>query len=571
MPSSIAPLARFTCAAALAVLLARCGAPESATPAGEPAPAGTPSAAAPGTPGGAPAAVVETPTDGDALVENIEAEPAHLNIVLATADAHSNYIGQYIFDTLLLVDNDTLQMKANLATKWEVSDDHLHYTFFLRNDAKFTDGVPLTAKDVKATIDLILDPLHDTADRRNYFQDIDTVDVIDDYTVRFNMKRPYFRHLLELGELNVYPAHIYMQGDLNKHPNNRNPIGSGPYKFDSWETGRQIVLVRNDNYWGQKPRLAKRVFKMIKDDNAAFQALERHDTDIQDIPAEQWERKTKTAKFEKEFQKLELDSPVPGYLSRFNFLGWNTRQPQLSDKRVRQALCMLFDRQQIIDQVFYGHGVVATTDVYYKAPESNKNLKPWPFDPARAKALLDEAGWKDTDSDGIRDKDGVKLEFELSYADAVPEYDQLGAVYQEELRRAGVHMTLNPSEWATFQQRVHDRKFDACMLSWLMTPFYDGYQLWHSSQAEAGSNFSGFVNTEADKLMEDARIEFDEAKRKVLNDRLQEILHEEQPYVFLYHRPGLIAIDARFRGVKVHTAGIDPLEWWVPTALQRYK
>lgn len=564
MHKSPAWLTRSALLAALAALLVHCGAPEKETTA--------PAAAqpAPGAPA-ATASAVETPEFGDALVENIEAEPPTLNVLLSTADAHSQAIGAYIFDALLELDLDSLKMKPSVATKWEISDDHLHYTFYLRKDAKFTDGVPLTTKDLKVTIDLIMNPANDTAVPRQELVDLDTVDLIDDYTIRFNMKRPYFRHLLVLGGVPIVPAHVYATGDLAKNPANRAPLGSGPYKFEKWDTGSQIVLTRNEQYWGKKPFLAKRVFKIIPDNNAAFQALERHDTDIQDIPAEQWARKTNTPKFQKEFQKLVLDSPVPGYLSRFNYVGWNMRQPQLSDKRVRQALCMLFDRQQIIDKVFYGYGTVATTDVYYKAPESNKNLKPWPFDPERAKKLLDEAGWKDTDRDGVRDKDGVKLEFELSYASSVPEYDQLGSVYQEELRRAGVRMTLNPTEWATFAQRVHDRKFDACMLAWITTPFYDGYQLWHSSQAKDGSNYPGFVNAEADKLMEDARVEFDDAKRKVLNDRLQEILHEEQPYIFLYHRPGLVALDARFRGVVQHTMGIDPREWWVPVAMQRYK
>ncbi len=512
-----------------------------------------------------------TPEFGDALVENESAEPAHLNVLLATADAYSNYIGQYIFETLLDLDDDTLEMKPNLAERWEISEDHLHYTFYLRKDVKFTDGIPLTAKDVKATYDLVMDPTHDTADIRNYLQDIESVDVIDDYTIRFNMTKPYFRHLLSLGGINVYPAHIYGQGDFNKHPRNREPIGSGPYIFEKWETGAQISLVRNENWWGPKPHLARRVFRFIKDDNAAFQALERHDIDRHEVPPEQWVRRTNTDKFQKEFQKLILDSPIPGYLSRFNYIGWNTRKPQFEDKRVRQALCMLFNREQIIKEVWAGYGEVAVSDIYYKAPDHDKNLKPWPFDPERAKKLLDEAGWKDSDGDGVRDKGGVKLEFELSYGSSVPEYDQLGAVFQDELRRAGVRVTLNPAEWATFQQRVQERKFDACMLAWLSPPMYDGYQLWHSSQADEGSNYPGLKNPEVDKILEEVRITFDNEKRYALNHQLEAILNEEQPYLFLYHRPALVALDSRFRGVNVRTAGIDPLEWWVPVSLQRYK
>jgi peptide/nickel transport system substrate-binding protein len=416
-----------------------------------------------------------------------------------------------------------------------------------------------------------MDPANDTADRRNYLQDIEHVELIDDYTIRFDMAKPYFRHLLSLGGYNIFPTHIYTEGDFNRHPNNRNPIGSGPYLFQDWATGDRIVLVRNEKYWGKPPHLDKRIFRFIKDDNAAFQALERHDIDKHEIPPEQWARRTNSERFQKEFQKLVLDSPVPGYLSRFNYIGWNMRKPQFADKRVRQALCMLFDRKQIIDEVWQGYGEVAVSDIYYKAPDHDPDLKPWPFDPKRAQQLLDEAGWKDSDGDGIRDKDGVKLEFELSYGSGVPEYDQLGAVYQDELRRAGIRITLGPLEWATFIQRVHERKFDACMLAWLSVPMYDGYQLWHSSQAEDGSNYPGLVNEELDKILEEVRITFDDEMRYAMNHRLEAILHEEQPYLFLYHRPALVGLDARFRGVVNHTGGIDPLEWWVPAQMQRYE
>jgi len=247
------------------------------------------------------------------------------------------------------------------------------------------------------------------------------------------------------------------------------------------------------------------------------------------------------------------------------------RRPQFQDKRVRQAMCMLFDRDLVIDEVWYGYGTKITSSVYHKMPEYNTDIEPWPFDPERAKQLLEEAGWIDRDGDGVREKDGMKFTFELSYGSGVPEYDQLGAVYQEELRRAGIRVTLNPIEWATFQQRVHERRFDACMLAWLTVPMPDPYQLWHSSQATDGSNYPGFIHPEADRILEQARKEFDHDKRIEMYHRFQEILHEEQPYLFLYARPGLVALDKRFQGVTVHKAGIDPLEWWVPVAMQRYQ
>lgn len=514
----------------------------------------------------------QTPDAGDWIIENIGAQPAHLNVLLATPDANAAYLVSFIFETLLDIDMDTMEMIPRIAKSWEISDDHLTYTFHLREDVTFSDGVPLTSNDIAFTHELIDNPENDTVVARSYLQDIEQIEVIDDYTIRYTMNKPYFRHLIVLGLLEIYPKHIYEGADFNNHPNNRNPIGSGPYVFEKWDTGQEIVLARNENYWGEKPPIDKRVFKIITNPNAALQALENHSLDTLEFDSpELWVRRASRPEFEAEFNKFIPDSPIPGPLSRYNFIGWNMRKPQFSDKRVRQALVMLFDRQLVIDEIWAGLGTLITGSVFHKSPEYNHAVEPWPFDPQRAMALLDEAGWIDRDRDGVREKDGVRLEFELSFGANVPEYDQLGTVYQEELQRAGIRMTLSPVEWATFQERVHKRTFDACMLAWLTAIAPDPYQLWHSSQAENGSNYPGFKNDEVDRILDEGRMEFDQAKRIQMYHRFHEILHEEQPYAFLYARPGLVAVDKRFHGIKQYNAGLDPLEWWVPSRLQKYQ
>jgi peptide/nickel transport system substrate-binding protein len=246
------------------------------------------------------------------------------------------------------------------------------------------------------------------------------------------------------------------------------------------------------------------------------------------------------------------------------------RRPQFKDTRVRQALGMLFDTQLIIETVWGGLGTEITGGVYHKAPEYDRTIDPLPFDPAAAAKLLDEAGWKDTDGDGFRDKDGVKFEFELGFASSVAEYERLGTVYQEELKRAGIDMRLGPLEWASFSERVHAKNFDACMLAWLTPIMSDPYPLWHSSQAESGVNYPGFANDEVDELLDAIRLEFDREKRIGLYKQVQAIIYEEQPYLFLYARPGLQAFDKRIHGTIEHTGGFNPLDWWVPANAQKY-
>ncbi|MFP6581166.1 MAG: peptide-binding protein [Candidatus Hydrogenedentota bacterium] len=508
---------------------------------------------------------------GDHMIISLDAEPGVLNTVLDSADATSRFICSFIYDTLLEIDRDTLGMKGRLAYEWETSDDHLTYTFKMHENAQFSDGVPVTAEDVKFSWELLMNPENDTAALRNYMQDIESVNAIDDHTVQFRMKKPYFRHIISLGtEIQILPKHIYGKGPLQNHPANRAPVGSGPYKFERWDTGQQIVLTRNENYWGPRQPIEKFIWKIITDDNAAFQALQRGDTDMYRVKPDDWLRKGSTPEFNAKFNRFTPGSPIPGFVSRLNYIGWNMRKPQFSDKRVRQALCMLFDRQLVIDQVWGGLGTLVTGDIYHLAPEYNKDVQPWPFDPEGAGKLLDEAGWIDTDQDGIRDKNGIKLQFELSFTSGVQEYERLSTVYQEELKRAGINVVLDPLEWATFQERVQERTFDACMLAWLLDVGPDPYQLFHSSQSEKGSNHPGLENDEVDQILDDARLEFDQEKRNTMYHRYHEILHDEQPYLFLYARPGLIAIDKRFHGVVNKKGGFVVTDWWVPKDQQKY-
>jgi peptide/nickel transport system substrate-binding protein len=249
------------------------------------------------------------------------------------------------------------------------------------------------------------------------------------------------------------------------------------------------------------------------------------------------------------------------------------RKPMFADKRVRKALTMLLDRELIRETISYGLTQQVTDPFFIFSVEHNPRLQPLPFDPEQAKQLLDEAGWIDTNGDGIRDKDGVPFRFEMLFASGIPSDEQMGTVYQEELKRAGIDMQLRPLEWATLLERTHARNFDAYRLAWFgPTTEEDPYQIWHSSQAENGSNYVGFASAEADEIMEKARLEFDHEKRANMYHRLSEIIYEEQPYTFLFTRQTLAAVQRRFHGVKVYKlAGLDQREWWVPLSLQKYR
>lgn len=535
---------------------------------------GSPTGSAPSSDTGADFGDVEgPPVDGGWLVAGLDSEPAHLNPAMGTAGAVGAHIASYVYDRLLRIDYATLELKPNLATAWEVSDDKLTYTFELRDDVFWSDGVKFTAEDVKFTYEAVMNPAHDTAEVRNYLQDIERVEILDEFSVRYHMKKPYFRHLIIFGssETTILPKHIFEAGDFNHHPNSRAPIGTGPYKFVSWDTGEQIELERNERYWGEGGHVDRILFKIFTDRNAAFQVLQQGGIDSYELTNEQFVKQANTPEFNRRFHKLTPYSPYPGWTGSYGWIGWNMRKPMFSDKRVRQALTMLLDRESILEYIYYDLGTVISGDAFIESEEYDDSIEPWPFDPERAHALLDEAGWKDTDGDGIRDKGGQPFRFEFSYTSGVSEYDQMTTVYQEELERAGIRMELRPYEWATFQDRVHKRNFDACMMAWVLDVGHDPYQLWHSSQADTGSNFVGFRHDEADGIMDRIRVEFDKDKRVELAHRFHAILHEEQPYTFTLTRRRPFVVNRRLQNVKEYKLGYDYLDWWIPEDRRKYE
>ena len=507
---------------------------------------------------------------GDWLMLSLPAEMPHLNPITST-DAYAEKIIGKVFESLLDRDPLTLEMTPAIAQSYDVSDDKLVYTFHLRNDVKFSDGVPLTAKDVKFTFDKIMDPKVDAPQLRNYFVEVTSVNVPDDYTVQFTCAKPFYLHAVMIGSTPIMPEHVYGTGDFNNHPNNRMPIGCGPYVLERWKTGLELVLARNPGYFGGQgdhaPWFDRIVYSVITDDNASFLVLNRGDLDCRGLTPEEWIRRANTPHFLKQFNRFAFNRPS------YTYLGWNLRKPQFSDRKVRTALTMLMDRKAVRDDIYKGFATVMTAGFMPDTPDYNDKIQPLPFDPAKAAALLDAAGWKDSDGDGLRDKDGVPFRFEALTTNQNPLAEQILTLYKEELARSGIELTIRPLEWASLLDRVDKRDFDAMLMGWQMTPDPDPYQIWHSSQAEKGSNYVGFANPEADQLIERARVSFDHGERIRLYHRFQEIINEEQPYLFLLAPKALMAVNKRIEGVRIYPFGLLDREWhdwFVPKALQRY-
>ncbi len=497
------------------------------------------------------------------LIIHMGAEPATLNPITAT-DAYASRVNDYIYQSLLRRDEKTLELVPDLAESWDISADHLVYTFHLKRDIHWHDGKPFTARDVLFSFNRIRDPKVDAAHLRSYYRDITRLEMIDDYTVRYHYRIAYFRALEFCGSIPIVPAHLFKPGqDFNQHSIGRHPVGTGPYRFDHWDTGKEIVLVRNEKYWGKKPEIERIVFKIITDSTVALQVLKTGGLDLMGLRPIQWVKQTNSKRFHQQFRKLKY------YLPSYSYIGWNLRKPYFSDRRVRVAMTLLLNRKLILDKLLFGLGTVVTGNFYVNSPDYNKKIKPYPYDPDKAVQLLKQAGWEDHDGDGILDKDGRPFEFEFLLSAGSKFGEQLATILQQNLKQVGIRMSIHKLEWAVFIQNIQKHDFDACTLGWSLSWESDPYQIWHSSQAEKGSNFVGFKNAEADRIIEAARRELDRKKRALLYHRFHEIIHREQPYTFLFTPEALVAVARRFQNVHVYPMGLAPREWTVRVATNR--
>ncbi|MBN1845916.1 MAG: hypothetical protein JW810_09550 [Sedimentisphaerales bacterium] len=506
--------------------------------------------------------------EGDWLIWAFGGEPATLLCLSAEADAYTRWITLTdIFETLLEEDFEGAGLVPLLAGSYAVSPDAREITFYLRDDIRFSDGVPVTAADVLFTYRTILDPGLDLAAQRHRLGNVKELVKLDDRTVRFVFHQPHWQSLQIAGSLPVLPRHVYQFDDPAEFRRNRQPVGSGPYVFESWDAGRQIVLGRNERYWGPKPPLRKRVYRFITNKAAALQALRAHQVDLIIPTPQQYVELADDPAFQREFYTLSYwNRGAPSYV-----LAWNQGQALLRDRDVRRALTHLLDREGIVRHLLQGRGRMITGPFYRYGSGYDDSIEPWPYDPDQAGRLLERAGWTDSDQDGIRDRDGVAFQFSLSYPAGNVIFEQIAKLYRDQAAAAGLRIDADPLEWSLFNGRLRQRSYQAALLGVGGEDRDDPFCYWHSSQAEgAGGNFTGFSSGPADALIEQIRVCLDPDRREGLFQELHRLLHEEQPCTFLFTRPSLRFVDRRFENVRVHPLGLRPLEWYVPAAVQRY-
>ena len=519
--------------------------------------------------GEAPTAGMEAPAYGDTFVQASIGDIGGL-IPSLTSDAPSREVGGMIYDGLVKQDKD-LNIAPAMAESWTFSKDCLTLTFKLRKDVKWHDGQAFTAEDVVFTWKTITNP-KTPAPFKDGFLQVKDVEALDPYTVRVTYPKPFAR-ALENWDEPMLPKHLLERyvadGKLRESPQNRFPIGTGPYRFREWKPGEKVVVTANPDYYEGRPYIGRIVYRVIPSQATIFLELKARGVDYSLLGAFQYSRQTEYPAFRKAYNKYRY--PGTGY----TFFAFNLKDPRFADKRVRQAFAHAISKPELIEGIRMGLAREATGPIRPGTWAYTDQVKRYEYNPEKAKALLAEAGWMDRDDDGVaEDRQGRPFTFTIRTNQGNDERRKIAEIVQQRLKAIGVNADIQVIEWAAFiKEFVKPRRFEALVLGLGTGVDPDQYVIWHSSQtAPDQMNRTGYSNPEVDRLLEAGRASCTQKDRIPYYHRLQEILADDLPMIFLYYDERLPVVSSRFRGVEPAPAGIlyNFNQWYVPKYLQRY-
>ncbi|MEE9212457.1 MAG: peptide-binding protein [Phycisphaeraceae bacterium] len=519
---------------------------------------------------------------GDWLVEAFGVKPPKLTPLLSS-DVYAAIIQARVLEGMATQDPRTLEFKPLLAKSWQISDDGLTITFQLRRGITFSDGESFDADDVVFSYNWIMNPKVDAPRDRAYYKRIRSVEKLGPYEVVFRYDEPYFQAFDLAAAMGILPEHFYSQYTPEQF--NRDPgllMGTGPYRLKSptsWRPGDPLVLVRNERYWGEPGPFDRMVYRVIENEAAELTAFRNGELDQFLAEPEQYQGMLADDELMSRVDDYELEHLRIGYL----YIAWNQKRvgqrTRFADKRVRQAMTMLADRQGVCDSIYLGYGKVTTGPFHYLGEQADPNIERWPYDVKRARALLKQAGYEDRDGDGVLESpDGEPFKVKLTYPSSGETYKRIVLYLRDSFARGGVVIEPDPTDWPLMIQKLNTRDFEAITLGWSGGIETDIYQMFHSSQiGDKGDNFISYVNPELDEAVDQARRTMDKTERMALWRRCHRILHEDQPYTFLFRRKGLFFIDKRIRNIQQTKVGFNyvsrwvmPIEWYVPKARQKY-
>jgi peptide/nickel transport system substrate-binding protein len=509
-------------------------------------------------------AETDSPAYGDTRISAMIGEPSNL-IPYLSSDSSSSEAAGHFYVAPLKYDRD-LQVIPFAAESFEVLEDGLRLRFTLKKGVYWEDGVELSADDAEFTYRMMIDPQTPTAYAGD-FKIIKEFKKLDRYSFEVVYENPFPRSLNTwMGAL--LPKHALEGQDLRNTPLIRKPLSSGPYILREWEPGAKLSMTANAHYFLGRPYIDRLLYRIIPDVTTMFLELKAGKLDVMgSLTGLQYRYQSQETAFQQEFGLYRT------LASAYTYMGYNLKSPIFADVRVRRAIAHAVDKTEIIKMALLGQGEPTIGPYKPDAWAYNHNIKDYGHDPGKARALLEESGWKRGRS-GLLEKDGQPFSFTLLTNQGNEQRVKTAVIIQSQLKELGIEVKIRSVEWASFlKQFVLPGYFDAIILGWTLPQDPDGYDVWHSSRREGGLNFIGYADSEADTCLEAARSTLDQTVRKKYYDRFQEILHRDQPYCFLYVPYDISAVQRRFRGIDPAPAGIfhNTEKWWAPLDEQRYR
>jgi peptide/nickel transport system substrate-binding protein len=503
---------------------------------------------------------------GGIMIDAITAEPSSL-ICMINGEGPCFSLSANIFNRLLKY-NKNLDLEGELAQSWQVSTDQKTITFKLKPNLKWADGKPLTSADVLWTWQAITDDKNGSPYASD-FQLVKKAEAPDPLTFSVTYNEPFAPAMESWSSLQILPKHLLEGQDLHTTAFARKPVGSGYYKLDSWTTNQNIQLSRNPSSVLGPANIDKLVSRIIPDNSAQFLELMAGNIDSMSLDPVQYSRIVPARP--KLNEKLNLYKELG---SGYTYMGFNLKRKPFDDVRVRKAINYAIDKQEIIEGVYLGLGNVIASPYKFGTRWNNPNLTPYAYDPEKAKALLKEAGFV-PNSEGILERDGKPLSFEILIANGKKDREMTAVLIQRRLKAVGIKMTIRSVEWASLISRfIKNSDFDVIIMAWGLGLDPDQYSIWHSSQQGGDKfNFIGYSNPQVDKLLVQGRRELDPDKRQAIYHEFAKLLLEDSPIVYLSAGYGLSAIHKRVKGIvdPIPPAGVgfESEKWFIPQPLRR--
>jgi peptide/nickel transport system substrate-binding protein len=476
--------------------------------------------------------------NGNEFKDSISSSPNRINPLLAT-DSASSEITSWIFNGLVKFDKNA-KIVGDLAKEWKF-ENNTTLIFYLRKDVLWHDGVEFDAKDVLFTYNLLNSKKISTPYSSD-FKEVKSVEIVDNYTIKVVYKEPYFK-ALSIWMMGILPKHIW-EGEKNPMQSryNKFAIGTGPYKMTkAFEVNKNIKLIANKDYFEGKPKIDSINYRYVGDSATQFMLLKSKELDIGSLSPLQVNRQLSSS-FKKSFNIYER--PSNGY----TYMGLNLRKAPFNNKKVREAISLAIDKQELIDLLFFSHGKPCYGPFMPGLSVYPKDYKPPRYNPKRAKEILKELGFS---------KDSP-LEFTLVTNTGNDIRVNAAEIIQQQLAKVGIKMKIRVLEWQAFLNTVvFPRDFDAVLLGWSLGLIPDAYSIWHSDgDKKGGFNFVGYHNKEVDTLIMQAKSKIDNREFAAIYQKIFKLIVDDNPYIFLYIPNSITAVSKKIENVEPSIVGL---------------